>query len=118
MTISAALTLIFRWWAVSSLGGTAAYHGQVADAEEYISYLIRPIIEVSRLRKGIAGNYWTARGHYYNCCSSIEALVTDEYHDVPYWTRTTLEHNGENYYLVGYKALSIEDLRVRLKSVA
>lgn len=91
---------------------------KLADAEEYISYLIRSIIEVSRLRKGTAGKYWTAKGHYYDCCSSIEVLVTDEYHGVSYWTRTTVERNGENYYLVAYKGLSMEDLRVRLRSVA
>ena len=56
---------------------------KLADVEEYISYLTRPITEVSRLRKGTAGKYRTAKGRYYDCCSSIEALVTDEYHDVP-----------------------------------
>lgn len=91
---------------------------KLADVEEYISYLNRPITEVSRLRKGTAGKYRTAKGHYYDCCSSIEALVTDEYHDVPYWTRTTVEHNGEDYYLVGYKGLPMEGLRVRVRSAA
>ena len=91
---------------------------KLADVEEYISYLTRPITEVSRLRKGTAGKYRTAKGRYYDCCSSIEALVTDEYHDVPYWTRTTVEHNGEDYYLVGYKGLPVEGLRVRVRSVA
>ena len=56
---------------------------KLADVEEYISYLTRPITEVSRLRKGTAGKYRAAKGRYYDCCSSIEALVTDEYHDVP-----------------------------------
>ena len=89
---------------------------KLADVEEYISYLTRPITEVSRLRKGTAGKYRTAKGRYYDCCSSIEALVTDEYHNVPYWTRTTVEHNGEDYYLVGYKGLPMEGLRVRVRS--
>ena len=75
---------------------------QLADVQEYISYLTRPVTAGSRLRKGTAGKYRTAKGHFYDCRSSIEALVTDEYHEVPYWTRTTVEHNGEDYYLVGY----------------
>ena len=91
---------------------------KLADVQEYISYLTRPITEVSRLRKGTAGKYRTAKGRYYDCCSSIEALVTDEYHNVPYWTRTTVEHNGEDYYLVGYKGLPMEGLRVRVRSAA
>ena len=91
---------------------------QLADMQEYISYLTRPVTEVSRLRKGTAGKYRTAKGHFYDCRSSIEALVTDEYHEVPYWTRTIVEHNGEDYYLVGYKDLPMDGLRVRVRSAA
>ena len=32
---------------------------KLADVQEYISYLTRPITEVSRLRKGTAGKYRT-----------------------------------------------------------
>ena len=89
---------------------------RLADVQEYISYLTRPITEVSTLRKGTSGKYRTAKGRFYDCGSSIEALVTDEYHDVSYWTRATVEHNGEDYYLVGYKDLSMKGLRVRVRS--
>ncbi|MDE7260727.1 MAG: DUF5348 domain-containing protein [Oscillospiraceae bacterium] len=88
---------------------------KLADVQEYISYLSRPVTEVSRLRKGPAGKYRTAKGHLYDCRSSIEALVEDEYHEVPYWTRTTVEHNGEDYYLVGYKGIPMKGLRVRVR---
>ena len=91
---------------------------QLADVQEYISYLTRPVTEVSRLRKGTAGKYRTAKGHFYDCRSSIEALVTDEYHEVPYWTRTIVEHNGEDYYLVGYKDFPMDGLCVRVRSAA
>ena len=91
---------------------------QLADVQEYISYLTRPVAEESHLRKGTAGKYRTAKGHYYDCRSNIEALVTDEYHEVPYWTRTIVEHNGEDYYLVGYKNLPMNGLRVRVRSAA
>ena len=63
---------------------------RLADVEDCISYLTNPITEVSRLRKGTAGKYRTAKGHFYDCRSRIEALVTDEYHEVPYWTRTVV----------------------------
>ena len=89
---------------------------QLADVQEYISYLTRPVTEVSRLRKGTAGKYRTAKGHFYDCHSSIEALVTDDYHEVPYWTRTVVEHNGEDYYLVGHKGLSMKGRTVRVRS--
>ena len=89
---------------------------KLADTQERIAYLTRPIAETSRLRKGTGGKYRTAQGHFYDCGSSIEALVTDEYHDVPYWTRTVVEHNGEDYYLVGYKGLSMNSLTVRIRA--
>lgn len=91
---------------------------RLADVQEYISYLTQPITEVSTLRKGSAGKYRTAKGHFYDCRSTVEALVTDEYHDVPYWTRTVVEHNGEDYYLVGYKSLPMNGLCVRVRSAA
>ena len=89
---------------------------RLADVQDFISYLARPIVEESRLRKGIAGKYRTAKGHYYDCGSIIEALVSDEYHEVPYWTRTTVEHNGKDYYLVGYRDVPMKGLRVRVRS--
>ena len=89
---------------------------QLADVQEYISYLTRPVTEVSRLRKGTAGKYRTAKGHFYDCRSSIEALVTDEYHEVPYWTRTVVEHNGEDYSLVGHQGLSMKGLTVGVRA--
>ena len=88
---------------------------RLAEVQEYISYLSLPVKEVSRLRKGTAGKYRTANGHFYDCRSIIEALVTDEYHEVPYWTRTVVEHNGEDYYLVGYKGLPMKGLTVRVR---
>lgn len=89
---------------------------RLADVQDFISYLARPIVEESRLRKGVAGKYRTAKGHYYDCGSIIEALVSDEYHEVPYWTRTTVEHNGKDYYLVGYRDVPMKGLRVRVRS--
>ncbi len=88
------------------------------DVRDCIAYLSRPIVEVSRLRKGTAGKYRTAKGHFYDCRSRIEALVSDEYHEVPYWTRTVVEHDGEDYYMVGYKGVPLNGLCVRVRSGA
>ena len=53
------------------------------------------------------------QGHddfFHLCTSVIEALVSDEYHDVPYWTITSVEHNGRDYYLVGHKDIPMKGL--------
>ena len=89
---------------------------RLADVQEYIAYLSRPIVEVSHLRKGTAGKYQTAKGHFYDCQNSIEALVIDEYRDAPYWTRTTVEHDGADYYLRGFRDLPMNGLTVRVRS--
>ena len=80
---------------------------RLADVQDFISYLSRPIVE-----------YRTAKGHFYDCRSRIEVLVSDDYHEGPYWTRTTVEHNGEDYYLVGYKGIPMDGLRVRVRADA
>ncbi len=95
------------------LRGIAA---RLTEAQDNILNLSSPIVEVSRLRKGTAGKYRTAKGHFYDCRSIIEALVSDEYHDVPYWTRTVVEHNGKDYYMVGYEGISLKGLTVRVRS--
>lgn len=89
---------------------------RLADIQEMITYQSLPIVEESCLRKGVAGKYRTVKGHYYDCRSTIEALVTDDYHDVPYWTRTVVEHNGKDYYLLGCKDIPMKGLRVRVRS--
>lgn len=88
---------------------------KLADVEDLITYLNSPIQEVSRLHRNSQGKYETASGRYYCCGSRIEALVTDEYHDGPYWTRTSVEHDGEDYYLVGNKDVSMNGLTVRVR---
>ena len=86
------------------------------DVEERISYLSRPILEVSKLHRSSAGKYETDSGHFYCCGSVIEALVTDEYHDGPYWARACVEHDGTDYYLVGNKGVSMNGLTVRVRA--
>lgn len=43
---------------------------KLADAQERIAYLTRPIAETCRLRRGSSGKYQTARGIFYNCGST------------------------------------------------
>ncbi|MDE6588781.1 MAG: DUF5348 domain-containing protein, partial [Oscillospiraceae bacterium] len=39
-----------------------------------------------------------------------------DYHDAPYWTITSVEHNGKDYYLVGHKDTPMKGLRVRVRN--
>lgn len=91
---------------------------KLADVEDKLSYLSWPIVETSRLWKNEVGKYETAHGHYYSCGSRIEALVSDDYHESPYWTRTSVEHDGTDYYLVGHRGISLNGLTVRVRKEA
>ena len=90
---------------------------KLADVENIIDRLSRPIEETSRLFKNESGRYETRAGHYYTSGSGIEALVSDDYHEVPYWTRTRVEHDGKDYYLVGHRDVSLVGLTVRVRKV-
>lgn len=88
---------------------------KLADVENIIDRFSRPIAETSRLFKNESGRYETRAGHCYTSSSGIEALISDDYHEVPYWTRTSVEHNGRDYYLVGHRDISLDGLTVRVR---
>lgn len=88
---------------------------KLADAEDAIRYLELPVDEISHLHKNSSGQYETAEGSVYRCGSPIEALVSNDRHDAPYWTRTRVEHDGEDYYLVGCRDMSMNGLVIRTR---
>ncbi len=88
---------------------------KLSDIDGRIAYLSRPVGETSRLHKNRSGRYETEQGHCYTSGSGIEALVTDDYRRVPYWVWTRVEHDGRDYYLVGYKKIRLDGLTVRVR---
>ena len=88
---------------------------KLADVENIIDRMSRPIAETSRLFQNESGRYETRSGHYYTSGSGIEALVSDDCREVPYWTRTRVEHDGKDYYLVGHRGISLDGLTVRVR---
>ena len=88
---------------------------KLADVQAIVAYLNSPIVAVSRLRRGSTGRYETEDGRVYTCGNQIEALVSDGYHEMPYWTLTSVQHNGTDYYLAGNKSVSMDGLMVRVR---
>ena len=88
---------------------------KLADVEDCIRYIAQPVLKMEKLRKNASGRYETGSGFYYCCGSPIEALVTDGRYDVPYWVRTSVEHDGTDYYLVGHREVRMEGLTVRIR---
>ena len=85
------------------------------DVEDAIRYIAKPVREMGKLRKNASGRYELYSGHEYHCGSVIEALVSDERYDVPYWARTCVERDGVDYYLVGYREVPMQGLTVRVR---
>lgn len=90
---------------------------KLSDVDSKLSYLSLPIKEVSRLHLNENDKFETKDGHYYSCGYGIEALVQDDCRDVPYWTRTQVEHDGTGYYLVGCRGVELDGLTVRVREV-
>lgn len=85
------------------------------EVHNNITYLSAPIQEVGKLHKNASGRYETETGYEYYCGSNIEALVEDDWHDVPYWVQTRVEASNGQYYLYGYKDVPMDGLQVRIR---
>ena len=94
------------------------YHimDKLADVQSCIEYLNLPIGTITRLHRNDYGQYETTEGDCLHCGYPLEALISDEYHAVPYWARTRIEHNGTDYYLVKHKDTPLDGLTVRMRT--
>lgn len=88
---------------------------KLSEVDRRLRYLSRPVQEVSRLHKDRSGRYETSNGHYYTSGQGIEALLPEGYPEVKCWVWTRVEHNGEDYYLVGHNDVSMDGLTVRVR---
>lgn len=88
---------------------------KLADTGCSIEYIFRPVREVDSLHQNEDGEYVTGQGYPYRSGSLIEVLLQDDSHEVPCWTLTKVEHDGEGYYLVGYEEIPMEGLNVRVR---
>ncbi len=93
------------------------------DIQASLAYYEKPVKEVSRIYRNETGRYETDRGHYYTSGNSIEFLRveetynydTDKWEDAPIWTTSRVEHNGQDYYIVGYPSVELSGLKVRVR---
>ena len=88
---------------------------KLADAGCSIEYISRPVKEVSSLHQSEDGEYVTGQGYRYRSGSLIEVLLQDDSQEFPCWVLTKVEHDEEEYYLVGYEDISMEGMNVRMR---
>lgn len=94
---------------------TQSIMSKLLEVDNNITYLSAPIQEVGRLHKNASGRYETETGYEYSCGITIEALVEDDWHDVPYWVQTRIEASNGQYYLVGFRDVPLDGLQVRIR---
>ncbi|WP_313563729.1 DUF5348 domain-containing protein [Ruminiclostridium cellobioparum] len=83
-------------------------------AKRDIDYLNRPIAYTGYLHKNSRGRYETGDKEY-TSGSGIEVLIYDDFYEKNRWVKTRVEHNGDDYYLVGYGDISMQGLKVRIR---
>lgn len=93
----------------------------ISEASDTISYLRKPIRGEYVLHKNSGGRY-ECEAHEYTGGNSIEYYAYDDWNGYYRWVIGSVEHNGDDYYIVGSKSLSsdgnnipLEGLRVRIR---
>jgi hypothetical protein len=59
------------------------------------------------LRKNDVGRYELATGYYFTSGEPIEVFVDGK------WHKTRIEHNGRDYYAVGFEGMKLDGVRAR-----
>lgn len=92
---------------------------KISEASDTISYLEKPIKGEYILHKNSNGRY-ECSAHEYTCGNGIEYYAYDETEERYRWVISRVEHDGDDYYIVGSKwlrfdrnAVPLEGLRVR-----
>lgn len=86
------------------------------DAKSRIEYLMLPISETGTLFRNSNGRYETEKGNEYTCGCRIEYLsVAEDEYEHTKWCRSSVEHDGNDYYIVGERNLSLDGLLVRVR---
>lgn len=94
---------------------------KLEEISHTINYLSRPVNKEGTLHKNSNGRY-EMKGHEFSSGCGIEYLAwhcrydeNDEYVQTPYWCASRVEHNGDDYYIIGAKDIELEGLRVRIR---
>ena len=95
---------------------------ELQEEMQKLSSQIATVLSVSKYR-----DYYDLSGIEYSTNytsgSGIEFLINEEvlgedghFTEVPAWRTSTVEHNGTDYFIVGFKDIDMNGLRVRVRS--
>lgn len=82
----------------------------------FLSYLNAPVSPEYVLQKFPNGRYGyldkEGRSHIFTCGQILEARVRDRF-GCQHWVKTSIEHNGFDYFLAGHSSVPLAGLTIR-----
>lgn len=92
---------------------------RLEEVSSTIDYLSRPIKSIGKLHKGSNGRYFfndieLSSGYGIEALVPTEVWVNGERQEGYKWLASRIEHNGEDYHIVGYSG-ALEGLTVRVR---
>lgn len=86
----------------------------LSDFQYKIDYLSKKIVFEGKLWKNSRDRY-ECEYMEFTSGNRIEYFAYDEYEECNVWQLSRVEHNGDDYYIVGDKELSLQGLSVRIR---
>ena len=71
---------------------------------------------IGPLYKNKMGRYEIDKDNYFTCGDAIEILIYNDLSEKNEWVKTRIEHNGADYYAVGYDKLSLNGVIARKRN--
>lgn len=84
------------------------------DVKNKIDYLNKPIIGEYTLRENQFGKY-ECEEREFHCGYTIEYYCYDDWDECYKWIISRVEHDGNDYYIVGNRDVPLEGLKVRIR---
>ena len=84
------------------------------DTSRNIEYLTRPIKGTYTLHKNRNGRY-ECSAQEFTSGHGIEFYYYNDFYDRFEWAASRVEHNGNNYYIVGFPGVSLDGLKIRIR---
>lgn len=85
------------------------------DVRDLLRSVTSEVVETGKIHHNESKRYELPSGHYYTSGSSIEFL-RQERNGPAEWVASSVEHNGDDYYIVADRNLPMAGLTVRRKN--
>lgn len=87
---------------------------QLTNTHTAINYLQQPVVEEGQLSRNRNGRFELNDSYELSSGCPLEFLHYDDFDNCHKWIASRIEHSTD-YYIVGYKELSLEGLKVRVR---